>query len=100
MKSVEQIALERAEEQMQDEDSWRVQKYAREAEKDEIVNGRPSPPLVKREKCLAGDCVGKPFFLGPFAGYCRRHVIQPSRSGTIYSPDDFLIWPITGGHVS
>lgn len=128
VKTVEQIAIERAEEQMGSRVSlgskpckcgrpaageWRGawlcrRHYQRAAhvrlpdkqDRDEILNGRPTPAIKARVRCLAGDCDMTPMQTGEYSGYCDVHALRLRRFGTIDCPSDYLIWPITEGHMS
>ena len=93
MTALERIQVQRAEEQVahltswpkHDPDSWDMQR-----------NHPPVKPARLRSTCLGcGDSMDMHCGI-----YCRACVMRLRVTGTVESPQDYLIWPVSEGHVT
>lgn len=90
MTVIEEIALRRADEQMEDPSAWMVCKRGRTSgDPNDIRNGKPDPQIVPRSSCFALGCGRQPMILGSFAGYCELHAQRLQYGGTVESDGDY-----------
>lgn len=82
---LEDLALVRAEEQMERRESWLRDPHYHCGRPDwgDVAYPRTLPRHEARLRCLAGDCEDRPYQFGRFAGYCKRHADHLETHGTV-----------------
>jgi hypothetical protein len=85
------IQLRRADEQMADERCYQIVKYRRERDLWEVAKDRARECPEPRDRCLG---CGQQRKGSHYRSYCMSCGLRVHATGTIDSPQDYLIWKL------